>query len=151
MCAHCRRSSMFRIWSPFDFVFARNFSIVHGLRGIVGNISQRCAMGEFGHYQPFNYGRICDVCGNRRRISSMVKLPGGIWCCDLHKDERSKVELDRLNAKKKPYNIIPVPNAKPGSQYPDVMEAEEAVIMNFVDRMVVAGTRYEQILSLIHI
>jgi len=104
-------------------------------------------MGELGTYDPFNYPRLCDVCGNRRRIGKMSKLPGAVWVCESHKDERIAVELDRLNAKKKPYNIIPVPNAKPGSQYPDVMEAEEAVIMNFVDRMVVAGTRYEQIIS----
>lgn len=104
-------------------------------------------MGELGTYKPFDWPRICDVCGNRRRISTMRKLPGGVWCCDIHTDERTAVELDRLNAKQKPYNIIPVPNAKPGSQYPDVMEAEEAVIINFVARMVAAGTRYESVIS----
>ncbi len=104
-------------------------------------------MGELGTYKPYDYPRLCDVCGNRRRISSMVKKPGSVWVCDIHVDERTAVELDRLGANQRPYKIIPVPNPKPDSPYPDVMQAEEAVIMNFVDRMVDAGSRYESVAS----
>lgn len=105
-------------------------------------------MSDVDGYIPFDPVRVCDTCGNARRMSSIRFLPGGVTSCDLDAGERSAVELDRANARQKPFLILPVKNARPENNTgPESYEADEGPILNFVARAISAMERYEDCLN----
>lgn len=104
-------------------------------------------MGTTTSYVPYDYRRVCDLCGNLFNISRMHKQ-GPYTYCDAHAGERTNEELDRANARQRPFRILPVPNAKPEDlRAPDVFEAEESVIFDLVGACRAGSSRYLQVLS----
>jgi hypothetical protein len=92
-------------------------------------------MGTTTRYVPFDYRRVCDVCGNLRNISEMVERPGYEFVCSYHPGERTELELSTAIANTRPIVILPVPNPKPQNLYqPQNYEAYEAQIFNYVLR-----------------
>lgn len=98
-------------------------------------------------YVPYDYIRLCDLCGGRFNRSRLHKQ-GQYMYCDAHDGERTTEELDRANARHKPFRVLPVPNAKPEDQtQPDVFQSEESEIFNLIDFCRPSGARYAQVLS----
>lgn len=99
-------------------------------------------------YVPFDPLRICDICGDLQRKSTMRRLRGGMWACPNEPQWRDAVELSAANARQKPFRILPVKDAKPENwSSPDSYEGDDGEILNFIARMVAAGTRYENVAS----
>lgn len=104
-------------------------------------------MGTTTSYVPYDYRRVCDLCGNLYNRSRLSKQ-GRYMYCDAHKGERINEQLDRANARQKPFRILPVPNAKPEDPIaPDVFEAEESTIFSLLDFVRAGGARYAQVES----
>lgn len=98
-------------------------------------------------YVPFDYIRLCDICGNRKNRSQLHKQDN-LMVCNDHPGERLAPQLSRLNAKQKPFRTLPIPNAKPEDKYaPDTFEAEEAETLAFVTRAMAGRYRYETVAS----
>lgn len=98
-------------------------------------------------YRPRDYRRVCDVCGNLRNISDMHRQDE-LWVCTYDAGERVRTQLDRLNARERPFAIKPVPHAKPQNQYyPNVLETDDAATFNFLSRQVAARCRFEFVQS----
>jgi hypothetical protein len=106
-------------------------------------------MSDADGYEAWNPRRLCDTCGDLYRLSQMRRLPGNVWSCNvLCAGERSATELSKANASQKPFLYRPVRNAKPEDPFnPDTFEADDGPILNFVARMVTAGTRYESVVA----
>lgn len=104
-------------------------------------------MGTLTPYVPYDYRRLCDICGVLHMRSSL-RRKGSYMICDDHPGERIDEELDRANARQRPFRILPVPNAKPEDQNaPDVFESEESEIFNLLDAARQGGARYVQVAS----
>lgn len=104
-------------------------------------------MGTTTSYVPYDYRRTCDLCGNPYNISKMYKKGPYTYCLD-HAGERISEELDRGNARQRPFRILPVPNAKPEDQtQPDVFESEESEIFDLIAAGRAGGARYLQVVS----
>lgn len=102
-------------------------------------------MADTSTYVPYDYRRLCDVCGELRNRSKLRKLID-IWVCEDHPNERRPQTLDDINAKQKPFRILPIPEAKPLQRIgPDVFYTEESEIFNLLD--VANGARYVQVIS----
>lgn len=98
-------------------------------------------------YTPYDYRRVCDLCGNLYQRSKMFKKGPYTYCVD-HAGERIAEELDRANARQRPFRILPVPNAKPDDLIaPDVFETEESAVFNLIDLARPAGARYLSVIS----
>lgn len=98
-------------------------------------------------YEPRNYRRLCDVCGMLRNISDMHRQDD-LWVCTYDAGERVRTELDRLNARERPFQIKPVPHPKPQNPYyPNTLETDDAAVFNFLAQQVTAQCRYEQVQS----
>lgn len=98
-------------------------------------------------YVPYDFRRCCDLCGNLYNISKMYKKGPYVYCLD-HAGERIAEELDRGNARQRPFRILPVPNAKPEDLgQPDTFETEESTIYALLDLTRAAGARYAQVAS----
>lgn len=97
-------------------------------------------------YVPFDPLRICDICGDLQRKSSMRRLRGGMWACPNEPQWRDAVELSAANARQKPFRILPVKDAKPENwNSPDSYEGDDGEILNFIARAVGNGARYESV------
>src|SRR6478752_4853320 len=109
-------------------------------------------MSDVDGYEAWNPRRLCDTCGDLYRLSQMSRLPGGVWSCNVNcRGERTATELSRANARQKQFRYRPVRNAKPEDPFnPDTFEADDGEILNFVGRMVAAGTRFESVVSGTH-
>ncbi len=104
-------------------------------------------MGTTTSYVPYSYRRICDLCGVLHSITDMHKQGPYVYCSD-HAGERTSEELDRANARQRPFRVLPVPNAKPEDlKAPDVFEAEESVIFDLVGACRAGSSRYLQVVS----
>lgn len=104
-------------------------------------------MGTTTSYVPYDYRRTCDLCGNLYNISKMFKKGPYTYCLD-HAGERINEELDRGNARQRPFRILPVPNAKPEDlSQPDVFESDESVVFALLDQAVAGGARYLSVVS----
>lgn len=98
-------------------------------------------------YVPYDYRRVCDLCGNLYQRSKMFKKGQYTYCAD-HAGERTTEELDRANARARPFRILPVPNAKPDDPLaPDVFEAEESDVVALLDAVLPQGARYAQVVE----
>lgn len=98
-------------------------------------------------YVPRDYRRVCDICGMLRNISEMHKQDE-LWVCTYDAGERVRTELDRGNARQRPFTIKPVPYPKPQNYYyPNTLEADEGALFAFIDRMIQAQCRFESIIS----
>lgn len=104
-------------------------------------------MGTTTAYVPYDYRRVCDLCGNLYNISKMHRQGPYTYCSD-HAGERISEQLDRGNARQRPFRVLPVPNAKPEDQgAPDVFESEESLIVALLDQARAGGARYMQVVS----
>lgn len=104
-------------------------------------------MGTTTAYVPYDYRRLCDLCGNLYNISKMYRDGPYTYCFD-HAGERISEKLDRGNARQRPFRILPVPNAKPEDQsQPDVFESEESLVFSLLDAAIASGARYMSIVS----
>lgn len=104
-------------------------------------------MGTTTAYVPYDYRRLCDLCGNLYNISKMYRKGPYTYCLD-HAGERISEELDRGNARQRPFRILPVPNAKPEDQgQPDVFESEESAIFTLINAARAGGARYLEVVS----
>lgn len=98
-------------------------------------------------YVPYDYRRTCDLCGNLFNISKMFRK-GPYTYCYAHAGERISEELDRGNARQRPFRILPVPNAKPIDHLaPDKFETEDADVFSLLELVRPAGARYAQVIS----
>jgi len=69
-----------------------------------------------------------------------------LWVCTYDSGERVRTELDRGNARQRPFTIKPVPHPKPlDHYYPNTLETDDAAVFNFLSRQVEARVRYERI------
>ena len=101
-------------------------------------------------YRPFDPLNVCSLCGTLERKTALRRLPGGLFGCNRPgcAKERTAVELDRANARQRPFKILPVPNARPQTwNLPDSYEGDEGEILNFCARMVAAQCRYESVVA----
>lgn len=97
------------------------------------------------NYVPYDYRRLCDVCGDLKNRSQLRKLVD-LWVCDDHPDERRPQTLDKINARQKPFRILPVPEAKPEKRIgPDVFYVQDSQIFNIIDQARAGGARYLQV------
>lgn len=104
-------------------------------------------MGTTTGYVPYDYRRVCDMCGNLYNRSQLFRK-GPYWYCKDHAQERTSEQLDRANARARPFRILPVPNAKPDDILaPDVFEAEESAVYALIDLARGAGARYALVAS----
>ncbi len=104
-------------------------------------------MGTTTSYVPYDYRRVCDLCGNLFNRSRLHRK-GQYTYCDAHAGERISEQLDRANARQKPFRILPVPNAKPDDEKrPDTFEGEESLIFNLIDFARAGGARYANVAS----
>lgn len=104
-------------------------------------------MGSLTPYVPYDYRRLCDICGVLHMRSSL-RRKGPYMICDDHPGERIDEELDRANARQRPFRILPVPNAKPEDQNaPDVFESEESLIVALIDQATAGSARYLNVAS----
>lgn len=104
-------------------------------------------MGTLTSYVPYDYRRLCDICGVLH-MRSALRRKGPLMICDDHAGERIDEELDRANARQRPFRVLPVPNAKPEDQgAPEVFESEESLIVALLDQARGAGARYLQVVS----
>lgn len=93
-------------------------------------------------YVPYDYRRCCDLCGNLWNRSQMYRQ-GQYMVCSDHVGERTDEELDRANARQRPFRVLPVPYAKPEDQsQPDVFVREESMIFELLDHATRGGARY---------
>ncbi len=98
-------------------------------------------------YRPRSYRRVCDVCGNLRQIEEMHKQDT-LWVCTYDAGERVRTELDRGNARQRPFTIRPVPHPKPwDNYYPNLLETDDAAVFNFLTQQVSAQCRFERVES----
>src|SRR6478735_9418922 len=98
-------------------------------------------------YEPRNWRRVCDVCGMLRNISEMHKQDE-LWVCTYDAGERVRTELDRGNARQRPFQIKPVPYPKPqNNYYPNLLETDDAAVFNFLTQQISAQCRYENVAS----
>ena len=98
-------------------------------------------------YRPRDYRRVCDICGNLRNISDMHRQDE-LWVCTYDAGERVRTELDRGNARQRPFTIKPVPYPKPQDNfYPNLLETDDAAVFNFLSQQVAARCRYEKVQS----
>lgn len=98
-------------------------------------------------YVPFDYRRVCDGCGNLYNRSKLTKNGPYLLCPD-HAGERIAETLDRLNARQRPFRVLPVPNAKPDDERaPDVFEGETSQVFALLDKVRAGGGRYLQVKS----
>lgn len=71
-----------------------------------------------------------------------------LWVCTYDLGERVRTQLDRLNARERPFAIKPVPHPKPQNPYyPNTLETDDAAVFNFLAQQVTAQLRYEQVAS----
>lgn len=104
-------------------------------------------MSAYAPYVPYDYPRVCDICGEVKRISTMCRR-GPLTICDGHPGERTKDELSKAIARQPQFRIKPAPNAKPQERDgPDVMEADEGVVLNFIAQQVGAGFQFQDVQS----
>jgi hypothetical protein len=99
-------------------------------------------------YKPYDPLNLCSLCGDLARKTELRRLPGGLFGCNRPScaGERTAVELDRANARQKPFRILPVPNARPERwNLPDSYEGDEGEILNFCERAVNGQCRYESV------
>jgi len=90
-------------------------------------------MGGTTHYVPWDYQRVCDICGVVRNRSTMIQRPGSVFICPRHRNERTELELSELNANIEPYKILPAPDPKPQNyDSPNTYRADDAAIFNFL-------------------
>jgi hypothetical protein len=100
-----------------------------------------------GRYQRHSYRRTCDICGLLRQIEEM-HLQDELWVCTYDHGERVRTQLDRGNARQRPFTIKPVPHPKPwGHYYPNLLETDDAAVFNFLTQQVSALCRYEYVSS----
>lgn len=100
-------------------------------------------MGTTTRYVPYDYRRVCDVCGNLRNISTMVQKPGSVWVCSYHPSERTELQLSDAIARQRPVQILPVPYPKPlNPDLPNTYRADDGATFGFVSRMVTLGAQY---------
>lgn len=98
-------------------------------------------------YRPRDYRRLCDVCGMLRNISDMHRQDD-LWVCTYDAGERVRTQLDRLNARERPFTIKPVPHPKPQNPYyPNSLETDDDAVFNFLAQQVSAQCRYEYVES----
>lgn len=100
-------------------------------------------MGDTVHkaYVPYDYRRVCDICGNLRNRSEMVERPGYTFVCSYHPNERTALELSEAIASTRPIQILPVPDPKPqNNSQPQNYEAWEAQIFNLATQAAPAAT-----------
>lgn len=101
-------------------------------------------------YEPFDPLNICSLCGTLERKKSLRRLPGGLFACNRPgcANERTATELDRANARQRPFRILPVPNARPQTwNLPDNYQVDEGEILNFLSRAVANRARYESVVG----
>lgn len=68
--------------------------------------------------------------------------------CTYDWGERVRTQLDRLNARERPFAIKPVPYPKPQNPYyPNLLETDDAAVFNFLSQQVEAECRYEFVQS----
>lgn len=95
-------------------------------------------------YSP--YPRVCDICGQLRSINTMRKLDNVTFVCDKHEGERTRIMLDILNADARPPQTWPTENPKPQNPlYPNLLQADEGELFNFIDQQITNGARYENV------
>lgn len=98
-------------------------------------------------YVPYDYRRLCDLCGNPWNRSKLHRQ-GPYMVCPDHAGERISEALDRGNARQRPFRVLPVPNAKPEDQLqPDVFEAQQSEIFTLLNFANDNGGRYAQVQS----
>jgi len=101
----------------------------------------------YAPYVPYDYPRVCDICGDVKRISTMHRQ-GQYTVCSDHPGERTKDELAKAIARQRQFRVRPAPNAKPQERDgPDVLEADEGVVLNFIAQQVSAGFQYQDVTS----
>ena len=101
-------------------------------------------------YEPFDPLNLCSICGTLERKKQLRRLPGNLWACNRPgcAQERTALELDRANARQRPFRILPVPNARPLVwNLPDSYEGDEGEILNFLARAVANQARYESVIG----
>ncbi len=87
------------------------------------------------------------MCGNLRQIEEMHKQDT-LWVCTYDAGERVRTQLDRGNARQRPFTIRPVPHPKPwDNYYPNLLETDDAAVFNFLAQQVAAQCRFERVES----
>lgn len=98
-------------------------------------------------FRSRSYRRLCDVCGNLRPIEELHRQDD-LWVCTYDAGERVRTQLDRLNARERPFTIKPVPHPKPQNPYyPNTLEADDAAVFNFLAQQIASRARYELVTS----
>jgi len=71
-----------------------------------------------------------------------------IWVCVDHPNERRPAQLDEINARQRPFRILPVPEGKPLQPLgPDVFYGQDSEVFNLIDLARPNGARYVQVQS----
>lgn len=97
--------------------------------------------------RTWDYARVCDICGARCNASDLTKHQT-MMICRRHTGERTRIELDRLNADFRPTRVWPVPNPKPQNpNSPYTFISEESDTLTFLAQMTGAGARYLNVTS----
>lgn len=98
-------------------------------------------------FRYHSYRRVCDVCGQLRAIEEMHRQDD-LWVCTYDAGERVRTQLDRLNARERPFQIKPVPHPKPQDPfYPNILQTDDGAVFSLIDRQIQAKARFELITS----
>lgn len=96
-------------------------------------------------YVPYDYQRVCDICGVVRNRSKLVEHAGYVFVCPQHKGERTELELSELISQMEPIRMLPAPDPKPYNlDTPNLLRADDAATFNFLYFQATssAGARY---------